>query len=173
LGIICDDVLAEIAALSNTRLSHLPNVQAITLAFQTSRDLKDGSQRNEIKTCLMLDGREVPLASLSGGQQTAVEMAVDRSVAEVIARRTGVRPNWLVLDEAFEGMDGVVKEQCFEMLKQQATEQLILVVDHAEQFIHLFDQTIEVEYQNGISRVLSYRHEESFSTASPPAQELG
>jgi ABC-type molybdenum transport system ATPase subunit/photorepair protein PhrA len=86
--------------------------------------------------------------------QVAVELGVDLAVSNVVGSRRGVYPNFLMLDESLHGLDSVAKESCIEMLQSVVGERLVLVVDHSSEFCNLFNQVIEVEQVDGISRIV-------------------
>ncbi len=152
LGVIFDETLNRIAHLTNERLAKVPNVQGLTLRFVSERETKTTkNMRQEIRPIVERDGHEIPLKRTSGGQYTAVELAVDLSLADVIAERTGVMPGWLILDEAFNGLPVKSKSACLELLKDAATTRLILVIDHATEFKELFDSSIIVRSRDGRS----------------------
>ncbi len=83
----------------------------------------------------------------------AVKLAVDLGFGEVVAKRRGAYPGWLVLDESFNGLDRASKESSMEMLQVYAGDRLVLVVDHATEFQGLFSRIIEVEQVDGRSRI--------------------
>ncbi len=152
LGVIFDETLNRIAYLTNERLAKVPNVQGLTLRFVSERETKTTkNMRQEIRPIVERDGHEIPLKRTSGGQETAVDLAVDLSLADVIAERTGVMPGWLVLDEAFNGLPVKSKTACLELLKDASATRLILVIDHATEFKEMFDSTIIVRSRDGKS----------------------
>ena len=152
LGVIFDETLNRIAYLTNERLAKVPNVQGLTLRFVSERETKTTkNMRQEIRPIVERDGHEIPLKRTSGGQETAVDLAVDLSLADVIAERTGVMPGWLVLDEAFNGLPVRSKTSCLELLKDAAATRLILVIDHATEIKEMFDSVITVRSRDGRS----------------------
>ena len=108
--------------------------------------------RQEIKAVVEKNGHEIPLKRTSGGMFCAIELAVDLSLADVIAERTGVLPGWLVLDESFNGLSVKSKAACLEVLKGAAQDRLILVIDHATEFKELFNSSIVVRYKDERSK---------------------
>lgn len=154
LGAIFGEVLAEISAETNEIMRHVPNVSHLTLQFASDQETKKGTSKRRIVPIVFEGTEERPLKDLSGGMGTAVELAVDLAVGKVVSRRTGASPGWLVLDECFEGLDGVCKEACMEMLQRAAGDRLILVVDHSSAFKELFTQNIDIEFENGRSRIV-------------------
>ena len=156
LGLIFDETLQSISAKANELLVGVPNVAGMTLEFSSEHETKTtGTIRQEIKTVIRKDGHEVPFrASCSGGQQATIELAVDLSLATVIAERTGCLPGWLVLDEPFDGLDTPSKEACMNVLSRVAVDRAIFVIDHSAEVKEMFDTTIEIGYLDGKSMFL-------------------
>ena len=155
LAFIFDETLARIADLTNARLALIPNVSALVIRFESEREVAGGKMRQEIRCVAEKNGHPIPLkAGISGGMMTAVELAVDLSVADVIAERTGVYPGWLVLDECFEGLPSDCKIACFEMLKATSEERAVFVIDHSEFMKEQFNTVIEVKFDGNRSKVV-------------------
>lgn len=145
LSYIFDETLSRIADATNARLALIPNVSNVTLRFASERETGTGKLRQEITAVCEKNGHVIPIRDgISGGMFTAVELAVDLSLADVIADRTGVYPGWLVLDEAFEGLDDPCKAACFDMLKAISVDRAVFVVDHTESMKELFDSRIAI-----------------------------
>lgn len=154
LGAIFDEVLWEISEETNRLLAQFPNTAHVTLHFRSESITQKGTTKKAITPVVSIGGFEAPLSSgLSGGMETAVELAVDLAVAQVVSRRTGAVPGWLILDESFTGLGPVEAEASMEILRAFAEDKLVLVVDHASEFKSLFSQFVDVEYQAGYSRV--------------------
>lgn len=156
LGVIFEEVLNEIALESNEILKHMQNVSNVTLDFTTERITQKGTTKQEIKPVITRNGNTVSLRSLSGGQGTAVELAVDLALGKVIGRRKGIFLGWIVLDESFDGLDLPVRESCLELLKVAAQDRLIFVIDHFTEVKEYFDKIINIEYNNDISYLRNY-----------------
>lgn len=156
LGVIFDEILAEITEETNAILGAVANTAHVTVHF-TSEVVtqKTGAGRKEIRPIVTIGGFQAPLESgASGGMLTSIDLAVDLAVATVVSKRTNSWPGWMVLDESFNGMDAVTKETCMEMLARYAEDRLILVVDHASETKELFSDFIDVEFKNGRSRIV-------------------
>lgn len=152
LGNIFDEILLEISEETNRIMAMVPNVAHLSLSFKSEAITQKGTVKKTIVPVIMANGREVPFQSgCSGGMQTSVELAVDLAVAEVVSRRTGAVPHWLILDECFEGLGTVEKEGCLEILQGYAKDRLVLVIDHASEFKEMFSKFIEIEHSNGES----------------------
>lgn len=154
LGVIFDDVLAEAAAATNEVSSRVANVRHVTFSFDSEKESKSGSVQRRITPVVTIDGKSVDFeAGLSGGMQSAIKLAVDLGVGEVVAKRRGSYPGWLVLDESFDGLGRASKESCLEMLQAYAGDRLVLVIDHSSEFQGLFQQVITVTSSNGRSTI--------------------
>jgi DNA repair exonuclease SbcCD ATPase subunit len=154
LGSIFDEVLQEISDETNDILGSVANTRHITLQFRSENVTQKGTIEKEIRPIVTVRGHETTLrGGLSGGMLSTVELAVDLAVGAVVARRAGICPGWLILDESFDGLDTVSKETCIEILKIYAQERLVLVVDHASEMQGMFEHVIEVIYEDGISRM--------------------
>lgn len=155
LGVIFDDVLAEIAAATNAILARVANVRHVSFAFSSERETDSGTIQRRITPAVTVEGRQVPLTSgISGGQQSGVRLAVDLGVGEVVAKRRGTYPGWLVLDESFDGLGAASKESCIDLLNGYAQDRLVLVIDHDVRFQSQFSRVIDVVSENGRSRIV-------------------
>jgi DNA repair exonuclease SbcCD ATPase subunit len=154
LGAIFDEVLWEISDETNRILGSIPNTSHVTISFRSETTTQKGRINKEITPVCKINGHETPVkAGCSGGMFSVIELAVDLAVAAVVSRRTGIVPSWMILDEAFEGLGVVEKEGCLEILRTCASDRLILVVDHASEVKSMFSQSIDIEYENGYSRL--------------------
>lgn len=153
LGIIFEEVLNEIANEANECLKHLPNVATTTIQFATERTTLKGIIRQEIRPIINRDGHQMALGRLSGGQDTAVELAVDLALGKVIGRRTGTFLGWIILDEPFTGLDTISREACLEVLKYAANDRLIMIIDHSVDTAEMFDGFINLTSSNEVSTI--------------------
>lgn len=149
IGGVFEESLQAIAYETNKLIGNLPNTTHITLVFKTEGISTKGTIKQEIKPVIFVNGHETSLNGCSGGQITSIELAVDLAVATVVQERTGKSPGWLILDESFDGMDLVTKEDCMALLKEYASNKLVLVVDHSSETKELFSKTIELEFSHG------------------------
>jgi DNA repair exonuclease SbcCD ATPase subunit len=155
LGAIFDEVLAEISDETNAILGSVPNTAQTTIAFKSESLTQKGTVKKSIVPVISVAGHEAPLASgLSGGQQAAVEFAVDLAVNAVVCRRLGVSPGWLILDECWEGLGPVEKEGALEILSKYAEDKLVLVIDHSSETKSSFASTIDIQCRNGVSSIV-------------------
>lgn len=156
LGLIFEDVLREIAAAANDILGRVANVRHVTFQFEMEKEAQNSNITRAITPVVYLRGRRISFKSpgLSGGMRASVRLAVDLGVGEVLAKRCGSYPGWLVLDETFNGLGAVSKEAVMETLAAYAGQRLVLVVDHDDRFQGLFDQRINIEQLDGRSKIV-------------------
>lgn len=158
LGVIFDEILAEITDETNKILAGVANTAHVTIHFSSEAVSQKGVARKEIRPVITIGGFPAPFESgASGGMKTSIALAVDLAVASVVSKRTNSWPGWMVLDESFEGLDAISKETCLEMLARHAGDRLILVVDHAAETKELFSAFIDVEFKNGRSTIRKAR----------------
>lgn len=151
---IFDEVLERIGAEASAIVADLPNSQSISIEFRSEWTNGAGNTKSEIRPVVSIYGKERPLAwSVSGGQFTSIELAVDLAVARVISQRLGCNLNWIILDESFNGQDSITKEACLTMLQRYASDKLVIVVDHTSEFKELFQQRITVRLKDKLSTI--------------------
>lgn len=155
LGVIFDEVLAEIEAEANLRLAKLANVSHVTIQFKSETETSKGTTKRTITPIFNVGGHEAKLRSgLSGGMRTSVYGAVDLAVVSVVQRRTGSMPGFLFMDEAFNGQGNVTKEAAMEVLQEYGREKLVVVIDHSSELKEYFSQQIRVVQQDGESSIV-------------------
>lgn len=103
---------------------------------------------------LTMDGKEVSVGSLSGGELKALSLCVDFSILDILESQFGIALNPIILDEPFEGLDAVGREIVVELLEKLAQTRQIIVVDHASEVRASFSSIIRVEKTNGISSIV-------------------
>ncbi len=154
LGAIFEEVLIQIAAETNSILTQVPNTAHVAIAFATETTTHGGKQKKAITLNVSVNGNSTTLqAGLSGGMKTVVMLATDLAVGKVVAQRSGLSPNWLILDEPFDGLDSYSREAMLEMLAKEAQEKVIIVVDHSVDTSGMFQTVYKVSQTNGISTV--------------------
>lgn len=153
LGSIFDEVLAEIVQVINTKLSTVANMSTVTFDFKTEVLNTKGVVKKSIVPMVTILGHESKISALSGGMLSSLELITDLAVKEVIERRTGKEIGFYFTDEAFNGQGQPTKEACLEILKTSASKKAFYIIDHHSEFKELFTQVIDIEMENGISKV--------------------
>jgi len=103
---------------------------------------------------LTMDGKEVSVGSLSGGELKALSLCVDFSILDILETQFGIALNPIILDEPFEGLDAAGREIVVELLEKLAQTRQIFVVDHASEAKAMFSNIIRVEKRSGVSCIV-------------------
>lgn len=153
LGGIFDEVLAEIVQEINNKLSTVANMSTVTFDFKTEVLNTKGVVKKAIVPMVTIQGHESKLGALSGGMLSSLEIITDLAVKEVIERRTGKQIGFYFIDEAFNGIGKPSVEACLDILSQSANTKAFYLIDHNSETKEVFSQVIEIEMENGVSRL--------------------
>lgn len=128
---IFQDTLNYIGEYASETLSNIPNMSSATIYFEGCKENKSGTIKDEVNPIINMDGyNNIPIRTLSGGERTAIDLAVDLAVIDMIESKAGKGADFFILDEPFEGLEDVNIGQCLEILKQADTNKRIIIVDH-------------------------------------------
>jgi DNA repair exonuclease SbcCD ATPase subunit len=126
-----DEALETISENSTRLVRSVPNMANATIQLMGVWETKEGKVKEEVNAVLNLDGDEnIDIRSLCGGERSAIDLAVDLSVIELIENKTNKGINVFVLDEPFTGLDTVCIEMALEVLKNASPDKKLLIVDH-------------------------------------------
>ena len=153
LGVIFDEILKEIQHRANQFMETVPNVNNLSLEISTESVTSKGKINKKISTVVWKAGKPVKKRVLSGGQQAAIELAVDLALAETVRARSGVSLGWMVLDEAMDGLDYPTKAAIIDSMRKE-NKGLIILVDHATEIKEMCDNSIKVQYDGQKSWVV-------------------
>lgn len=150
------ETLDAIGEQATQILSSIPNMATSTIYFEGCRETKAGIIKDEIVAILNSDGiNDIPIKSLSGGERTAIDLAIDLAVIDVIESKVSKGANFLFLDEPFDGLDSVSKENCLEILKQLDTNKKIIMIDHSSELKEMVSDVIMVVKNKEKSNIAS------------------
>ncbi len=140
-----EDALESIGDTATAMIRGIPNMATATLQLDGLKENKDGKVKEEINAVLSMDGEiGIPVKSLSGGEESAVNLGIDLAVIKFIEERTGKGINVFLLDEGFTGLDTKCCEDAIEMLKNNSTGKKILLIDHNQIVTQLIENKILV-----------------------------
>lgn len=143
---VFQDSLDYIGNRATSMLSKVPNTSGCVLYFETGKENKDGTIKEEITPYINLEGdTNIPLGTLCGGERAAIDLAVDLAVNDLIECRRGGGFDWIVLDEPFNGLDAIGKEACLELLSGEEINRRIVIVDHGSELKEMVSDKIMVE----------------------------
>lgn len=140
---VFQDTLNLIGDVATEMISSIPNIQNSSIYFEGCRENQNGAIKDEVTPIITLNGHnKIPVKAFSGGEKTAIELAVDLAVIDVIEAKTGKGANFFILDEPFNGLDSICKESCLEVLKQYDTNKKIIMVDHSSELKEMVSDVI-------------------------------
>jgi len=117
------------------------------------KEKEDGELSTKFSEKFTINGKEVSVGSLSGGEYRALSLCVDIALIEVLELRNGISISPVVLDEPFDGLDADGRELVVDMLKTMSNSKQIIVIDHMAELKSMFSKTLTVEKRNGISAI--------------------
>lgn len=148
------DALASIADKATTILSRIPNMQTSSIYFEGFKESKNGTIKEEVSAVLTMDGEiGIPIKSMSGGERTAIDLAVDMAVISMIEEITSKGIDIFILDEPFDGLDSACREQCLEVLKNSINDKKVIVVDHSNETKEMVSDRITVVREGQFSYI--------------------
>lgn len=152
---IFQDTLNFIGEYATQILNAVPAMSNATLYFENCKETKTGKIKDEINCIINLDGENnINIKTLSGGERTAVDLAVDLAVIEVLESQTGKGADWIVLDEPFTGLDSVGCEAAIDIIKQIGLKKRIIIVDHNPEVKEVIEESIIVHRRGSESSII-------------------
>jgi DNA repair exonuclease SbcCD ATPase subunit len=149
-----DDALVQIGEESTKIIRNIPNMVNATIQLEGIRETKEGRLKEEVNAVISVDGEVgVPIKSLSGGERSAVDLAIDLAVIDLIQQKTGKGIDLFILDEPFTGLDTVSIEMALEMLKNSHINKRLLIVDHNPEVKQKLESKITVVRDGLTSRI--------------------
>jgi hypothetical protein len=140
-----DDALATISDQATTFIRKIPNMATATIVLEGIRETNDGKLKEEVNAVLHMDGEEnVDIRSLSGGEGTSADLAVDLAAVDLIESKCNKGINLFIIDEGMGGLDSVNCEQVLELLKNSGSSKKIIMVDHSPELKAMVESSITV-----------------------------
>jgi ABC-type lipoprotein export system ATPase subunit len=126
-----DDALDSISETATRLLRSAPTMANATIRLQGTREASNGSIKEQVTAVVDDSGElDIPIKSLSGGERSSLDLAIDLAVCELIQERANKGIDIMVLDEPFNAMDTINIENSLEMLKAFAVNKRLLFVEH-------------------------------------------
>ena len=149
-----DDALDNISDKATTLIRNIPNMANATIQLVGIKETKEGKVKEEVNSLIHVDGNEnIPIKSLSGGERSSIDLAIDISVLDYIEERTATGINVYIMDEPFSGLDSVNSEAILNMLKESKTHKKIIIVDHNDVTKSLIQDKIVVVREGDFSKI--------------------
>ena len=152
---IFQDTLDYIGGYASDILAEIPNMTNATIYFEGCKENSNGSIKDEVNAIINMDGyNNINIKTLSGGERTAIDLAVDLAVIDMIESKAGKGADFFILDEPFEGLEEINISQCLEVLRQVDTNKKIIIVDHNPIAKEMISDKIMIERDGEESVVL-------------------
>lgn len=127
------------------------------ILFDGFRKLKSGKFKNKVSVQILEKGQIWNYFDRSNGEQLRIDYATILAYRNLLSNRLGYTFDFIGFDELFNGFDDVGKQEIcdlIENLKQQFGIRMSLVISHDDTIKNNFENIIQVEKKNGITRVL-------------------
>lgn len=126
-----DEALDAISEKATKIIRCIPNTSNATIQFEGTKETQKGTVKEEVNAVISVDGEVgVPIKSLSGGERTSTDLAVDLAVIDYIETKTGKGLNIFIIDEPFDGLGTVEIEMALEVFKNANINKKLIIVDH-------------------------------------------
>lgn len=126
-----DTALDAISEKATKIIRCIPNTSNATIQFEGTKETQKGTVKEEVNAVISVDGEVgVPIKSLSGGERTSTDLAVDLAVIDYIETKTGKGLNLFIIDEPFDGLGTVEIEMALEVFKNANISKKLIIVDH-------------------------------------------
>lgn len=125
----------------------------LTYEIKSYKENVKGDVTAKFSESLVMDGKEVSIGSLSGGENRALSLCVDFALISVMERQFGISISPVILDEPFDSLDDAGRELVVELLEQLSVDRLVVVVDHSNEVKAMFSKTILAEKRNGVTAI--------------------
>ena len=142
---IFQETLNDIGETASQIIGNIHNMSNSSIYFEGCKETKSGTIKDEITAIINKNGEnDIPIKTLSGGERSVVDLAVDLALIDVIESKTGKGANFFILDEPFTGLDEQSKEECMEILKEINSNKKLIVVDHSPELKEMIPCVINV-----------------------------
>jgi len=145
--------IPQIEAEANRLLRILDD--RFTVVLESQRAKKTGGIKDTLDIMVIsAEYGELPLANLSGGERSCVDIALHVALARLVAHRAGVRIQTLIVDEGTANLDGDHLQRTVQALHHLTEEfDCLIYITHQVELGAAFPQRIEVSKVDGSSRV--------------------
>lgn len=153
--ILLNALIQDLENSANTILLSICNEPSV-IVLETQRAGSDGSTVVEtLDLKVRKDGMLQHFASLSGGEQFRISLALRIALSEVSSRHGGSSLEFLLLDEINSPLDKYGTETLFvNVIKSLESKYKMLVITHDEMLKEKFDNVIDVSKVNGESSAI-------------------
>lgn len=149
-----DDALASIGDTATRISRNIPNMANSTIRLVGTKETKDGKVKDEVNAIIDNDGEEsIDFRSFCGGEESAIDLAVDLSVIDFVENKTNKGIDVFFLDEPFTGMDTVIIEDALQVLKTANINKRLVIVDHNPEVKQMVESRLLVVRDGTTSKI--------------------
>lgn len=139
------ETLDAIGETASDILRNVPNMSTASIYFEGSKETASGSIKEEVTAFISVDGEpDVDIETLSGGERTSADLAVDLAVIDVLEAKAGKGADFFILDEPFDGADNITRAAIVDIVKGIDSNKRIIIVDHSEETKEIISDKILV-----------------------------
>ena len=150
-----DEALETISENATRLIRHIPNMANVTIQLEGIKETQDGKIKEEVNAVIHMDGENnIDIRSLCGGERTALDLAIDLSVIDLLESKANKGIDLFILDEPFDGLDTVCIEMALEVLKNSNSNKRLIIVDHNPEVKEMVESRLVVVRDGATSRVV-------------------
>lgn len=126
----------------------------IEIEFQTQVENAKGELKDKFDVIVKNEKGGYSYKSNSAGEQKRIDLAISFAIQDLIMSKDDISTNIALYDECFDGLDTIGCENVIKLLKDRLnTVSTIFVITHNESLRSLFENTIKIVKENGISKL--------------------
>lgn len=150
-----DDALDEIGDKATDIIRSVPTMVNVTIRLEGLRETQAGKIKEEVNAVMSMDGDEnVDIRSLSGGERSAADLAIDLAVIDLIENRSNKGVSVFILDEPFVGLGPTEIEPILEMLKALKINKKLIIVEHNAEVKEMVESRLVVVREGLYSNII-------------------
>ena len=148
------DTLDTIGNVATDLISDISNMKNASIYFEKQKETQSGKVKDEVTPILSKgENIDIPIKAISGGERTAIDLAVDLAVIDTIEKQSSCGCDFYIIDEPFDGLDNICREDVLSVLEKFDTNKKIILVDHSEELKQIVNQKITIKKENNVSTV--------------------
>ncbi len=149
------ETLDAIGETASDILRNVPNMATASVYFEGCRETGSGTIKEEVTALINMDGEpDIDIKSLSGGERTAIDLAVDLAVIDVLEIKAGKGADFFILDEPFDSLDSYNKIEFLQLLTNSNLNKRIIIVDHSSEVKEVTNDSVIVHRNGEFSCIL-------------------
>jgi DNA repair exonuclease SbcCD ATPase subunit len=149
------ETLDAIGETASDILRNVPNMATASIYFEGCKETGSGTIKEEVTALVNMDGEpDIDIKSLSGGERTAIDLAVDLAVIDVLEVKAGKGADFFILDEPFDSLDSYNKIEFLQLLTNSNLNKRIIIVDHSSEVKEVTNDSVIVHRNGEFSCIL-------------------